>query len=56
MNTVPQFLMNYFTFNRDITSRTTRQSNVLHLPKVKTESAKKSFYFNGCVIYNSLSV
>ena len=46
MNTVPQFLMNYFTFNRDITSRTTRQSNVLHLPKVKTESAKKSFYFN----------
>ena len=44
MNTVPQFLMNYFTFNRDITSITTRQSNFPHLPKVKTESAKKSFY------------
>jgi hypothetical protein len=51
--TVPQFLTNYFTFNRDIHERSTRQSNQLHLPKVKTESAKKSFYYNGCIVYNS---
>jgi hypothetical protein len=51
--TVHQFLTNYFTFNRDIHERSTRQSNQLHLPKVKTESAKKSFYYNGCIVYNS---
>jgi hypothetical protein len=51
--TVPQFLTNYFTCNRDIHERLTRQINQLHLPKVKTESAKKSFYYNGCIVYNS---
>lgn len=51
--TVPQSLTNYFIFNRDIHERLTRQSNQLHLPKVKTESAKKSFYYNGCIVYNS---
>ena len=51
--TVPQFLTNYFTFNRDVHERLTRQSNQLHLLKVKTETAKKSFYHNGCIVYNS---
>ena len=50
---VPQFLTNYFTFNRDICERLTRQSNQLHLPKVKTETAKKSLYYNGCIVYKS---
>ena len=50
---VPQFLTNYFTFNRDICERLTRQSNQLHLPKVRTETAKKSFYYNGCIVCNS---
>ena len=44
---VPQFFMNHL--NRDIVGRTTRQSNLLHLPKVRTESAKKSFYYNGAL-------
>ena len=48
----PQFFHDYFVFNRDKISRVTRQSKLLHLPKVRTESAKKSFYFSGCVIYN----
>jgi hypothetical protein len=51
----PQFLNNYFTFNRDIVSRMTRQSNKLHLPKVRTECAKNSFYYYGCKVYNRLS-
>ena len=52
---VPQCLTNYFTFNRDICARQTRQRNQLHLPRVRTESAKRSFYYNGCVhvVYNS---
>lgn len=49
---VPQFFMDYFTFNRYIVHRTTRQSNLLHLPKARIEAAKKSFYYNGCVVFN----
>ena len=52
--TVPQFLTNYFSFNRQLKVRTTRQSNLLYLPKVTTEMAKKSFYYNGVQIFNRL--
>ena len=48
----PQFFHDYFVLKRDKISRVTRQSNLLHLPKVRTESAKKSFYYSGCIIYN----
>ena len=49
-----QFLKNLFTFNRDIVSRNTRQSNKLHIPKERTEVAKLYFYYNGCIIFNQL--
>ena len=42
------FLNNYFAFNRDIINRTTGQSSLLHLPYVRTEIAKNSFYYNRC--------
>ena len=51
---VPQFLCDYFSFNRHLTVRTTRQSNLLHLPRVRTEMAKKSFYYNGAKVFNRL--
>ena len=51
----PQFFKNYFTFNNVIHNRTTRQSNMLHLPRVRTETAKRSFYYNGCKIFNRLN-
>jgi hypothetical protein len=51
---VPQFLFDYFSFNRHLTVRTTRQSNLLHLPRVRTEMAKKSFYYNGAKVFNRL--
>ncbi len=44
---VPQFLTKYYC------ARQTRQSNQLHLPRVRIENAKRSFYYNGCVVYNS---
>lgn len=50
----PQFFKNYFIFNSSVHSRITRQSNMLHLPRVRTEQAKKSFYYNGCIIFNKL--
>jgi hypothetical protein len=48
----PQFLNNYFVFNRDISSRITRQSDKLRLPKVRTECAKNSFYYYGYKVFN----
>ena len=41
---VPQFFKNYFIFNQDVTRRQTRQSSLLYLPRVRSETAKKSFY------------
>ena len=52
---VPQCIMHYFTFNRDIAHRKTGQSNLLHLPKVRTEEAKRYFYYNGCIVFNSFN-
>ena len=52
----PQFFNNYFTFNRDIIKQTTRQSNMLHLPSVRTETAKRSFYYHGCIVFNRFMV
>ena len=34
-------------------ARVTRQSNLLHLPRVRLETTKKSFFYNGCVVFNS---
>lgn len=45
----PQFFKQYFNFNNTIT----RQRNLLHLPCITTETAKKSFYYHGCVVYNT---
>ena len=49
-----KFLLDYFKFNC-YRSRRTRQSNQLYVPRVKLEAAKKSFYYNGCVVFNKLS-
>ena len=50
---VPQFFKNYFILNQDVTRRQTRQSSLLHLPIVCTETAKKSFYYSGARIFNN---
>ena len=55
-NNVPQFLKNYFKLNKEVISRETRRSNFIYLPAVRTETAQKSFYYNGSVVYNNYSV
>ena len=35
------------TFNNQIHSRATRQKNKLHPPAIRTEAAKRSFYYHG---------
>ena len=49
------FLKNYFKLNKEVISRETR-SNSIYLPAVRTEIAKKSFYYNGSVVYNNYLV
>ena len=56
LNNVPQFLKNYFKLNEEVISRETRRSNFIYLPAVRTETAKKSFYYNGSVVYNNYLV
>ena len=46
----------YFTFNSKIHLRATRQCDLLHLPAVRTEVAKRSFYYYGCVVFNDMSL
>ena len=52
----PQYFMNYFSFNKDVILRTTRQSNLLHLPSVQTETAKRAFYYHGCTVFNNFTL
>ena len=52
---VPQFLKDYFRFNREIVPRFTHQSNNLHLPTIRTEITKRSLYYNGSKIFNRLN-
>ena len=47
---------NYFKLNKEVISRETRRSNFIYLPAVRTETAKKSFYYNGSVVYNNYLV
>ena len=46
----PQYFKNYFVFNKDICARSTRQSNLLHLPAIRTEVAKRSFYYHRSMV------
>ena len=48
-----QKFKNFFVFNEDICTRSTRQSNLLHLPAIRTEVAKRSFYYHGRMVFNS---
>ena len=52
----PQYFLGYFTFNSKIHSGATRQRDLLHLPTIRTEVAKRSFYYYGCVIFNDISL
>ena len=52
---MPLFLKDYFRFNREIVPRFTRESNNLHLPTIRTEIAKRSFYYDGSKIFNLLN-
>ena len=43
---------NYFTI---MSNKTRNCNNLLRLPKIRLETTKKSFYFNGAKVFNELS-
>ena len=49
----PQYFKEYFKYNGSVHQRATRQKNQLHLPAVRTETTKRSFYYYGCTVFNS---
>ena len=51
----PQYFKQYFKRNNTIHARTTRQSNLLHPLAARTDIAKRSFYYYGCILFNKLS-
>ena len=42
-------------FDSSVHNRITRQMNMLHLPRIRTDFGKNSFYCHGSVIFNSLN-
>ena len=46
----PQYFKNCFVFNKDFCARSTHESNLLHLPAIRTEVAKRSFYYHGIMV------
>lgn len=51
---VPKYLTDKLIYTRDVHEINTRNKNDLRLPRVKTEAAKKSIYFEGVKIFNKL--
>ena len=49
----PQYFSDCFVFNQCICTCPTRQSNLLHLPAVRNETARRSFYYYGSMIFNN---
>ena len=48
----PQYFNNYFVFNKYICTCSTQQSNLLHLPAIRTETARRFFYYHGSTVFN----
>ena len=48
----PKYFKDHFKCNGSVHQRATKQKNQLHLPAVRTGTAKRSFYY-GCTVFNS---
>ena len=50
-----QFFKNYFIFYGSVHNQITRQMNMLHLPRSRTDLAESSFNYEGSVILTKLN-
>ena len=55
---LPDYILDNFTFKRDIAIRHTRScdTNVLYVPKINRSSFKSALQVNGPMIWNNLSI
>ena len=51
---LPSYLHNIFHYSRDITGHIGRNINRLFVPRVNNNYGKRSFYYRGAMIWNSL--
>jgi len=51
----PSYLHNIFHYSKDITGHVSRNINRLFVPRVTNNFGKRSFYYRGAVLWNSLS-
>ena len=51
---LPPDILKCFNFNNDIHSYNTRNSELYHIPKVRTNASKLSIFYNGPITWNSL--
>ena len=50
----PPYLHKIFQFSRDVTGHVSRNFNRLFVPRVSTNFGKRSFFYRGAVLWNSL--
>ena len=48
----PECIREAFMFNKDITTRTTRQADHLHVARAKTNWGKGTFIYRACELFN----
>ena len=53
--TAPLYLHNIFQYSKDITGHIGRNINRLFVPRIRNNFGRRSFYYRGTVLWNSLS-
>jgi len=53
-NRCPDYLKNYVSYTSDVSSRDTRSTNQLYMPKPNCEIFRKSLMYSGAAIWSSL--
>ena len=51
----PSYLHNIFHYSKDITGHVGRNINRLFVPRIRNNFGRRSFYYRGTVLWNSLS-
>ena len=51
----PGYLSTQFIRRCDVTNRRTRSSQILNIPRFKTASGQRTFYYRAVTLWNSLS-
>ena len=51
---VPSLFYDFFIFNRHVHEYGTRQQNMIHIPKIKSNISKRCISYSGCIIWNHI--